>query len=416
MYQERKACRICGNTELVLILDLGIQALTGVFPRPKDPPVPTMPLQLVKCLGDPQSTCGLVQLRHSAELSQLYGDNYGYRSGINASMVSHLHEKVKKLLSEVTLNPGDLVLDIGSNDSALLQAYPKQGLLLVGIDPSGDKFKSYYPSHIRLIPEFFSGKSFLSYYGNKKAKIVTSCSMFYDLEDPTAFMREISEILDDHGVWVSEQSYLPSMLAANSYDTVCHEHLEYYALRQIQWMAERVGFEILDVQINDVNGGSFSFTLAKKGIHPYKKTLASDHLSSQEKQLNLDGLDIFKNFSDRIAGTRNELLSFFAAQKKEQKTVLGYGASTKGNVLLQYCGITEKDLPSIAEVNENKFGCFTPGTHIPIISEAKARSCRPDYFLVLPWHFKENILSRETAFRQTTGTQFVFPLPHLLIK
>ena len=264
MISEIKKCRICGNPELKSVLHLGEQVLTGVFPKSKADRITKGPLELVKChRQDGSDCCGLIQLRNSYDLGEMYGDNYGYRSGLNQSMVRHLQGKVKRILSLVDLKDGDIVVDIGSNDSTLLQTYPKNATL-VGIDPTGPKFKKYYPEHIGLIPEFFSARAFKNQFGDRKAKVVTSISMFYDLEDPSEFMRQVSEILEDDGVWVFEQSYMPTMLETNSYDTVCHEHLEYYGLRQIKWMADLVGFRILDVELNSTNGGSFSVTVSKK--------------------------------------------------------------------------------------------------------------------------------------------------------
>jgi hypothetical protein len=226
------------------VLDLGEQMLSGVFPREKGSKITTGPLRLMKCMGGDE-VCGLLQLEHSYDVNELYGANYGYRSGLNATMVAHLHSKVKEILERVELREGDLVVDIGSNDSTTLQAYPSSGLILVGIDPTGIKFHKYYPPHIQLISDFFSSDQLKEHFHQQKAKIITSIAMFYDLEDPMAFMREIYEVLADDGVWVFEQSYMPTMLEMNAYDTVCHEHLEFYALHQIKWMADRVVSRLL---------------------------------------------------------------------------------------------------------------------------------------------------------------------------
>ena len=413
MYQEIKKCRICGNTELVSVLNLGDQALTGIFPETKGRNVGSMPLELVKCLDkDHNDRCGLLQLKHTGNLSEFYGKDYGYRSGLNRSMVLHLHGKVKKILAQTRLAKGDLVIDIGSNDSSLLQAYPKDGIDLVGIDPTGVKFCKYYPSHIRLIPDFFSAAKVREHFGNRKAKIVTSISMFYDLEEPMSFMQQVHDVLDEQGVWVFEQSYMPTMLDRNSYDTICHEHLEYYALKQIQWMADRVGLKILDVEFNDINGGSFSVSVAKKSSPAQPNTARIKEILHQEHERGLHTLKPYEEFKTRVYQQREDLLKFIRKVNAEGKTVFGYGASTKGNVLLQFCGLTEKEIPCIAEVNPDKFGCFTPGTLIPISSEQEAKKLKPDYFLVLPWHFRENILEREQEYRKSGG-KFLFPLPHI---
>lgn len=409
MYKETKKCRICGNSQLERVLDLGEQMLTGVFPRENGAKVTTGPLHLVKCVGD-GDVCGLLQLEHSYDLSEMYGENYGYRSGLNASMVTHLHDKVKRIMGLVELRDGDLVIDIGSNDSTTLQAYPAKGLTLVGVDPTGVKFHKYYPPHIQLIPDFFSSALVKARFPGQKAKVVTSFSMFYDLEDPMGFMRQVYDVLADDGVWVFEQSYMPTMLDTNSYDTVCHEHLEFYALRQIKWMADRVGFKVVDVEFNDVNGGSFSITVAKshgdKTVEPAVQKILDD-----ERAKGLDTLQPYREFAQRVEHSRGELLKFIGEAHAEGKRVAVLGASTKGNVLLQYCGLTANEVTFVGEVNAEKFGCYTPGTWIPIVNENDLLQDEPDYLIVLPWHFRKFFLAN----RKWKTAKLVFPLPQLEI-
>lgn len=408
MYKKVEKCRICGNINLVRVLDLGDQMLTGIFPKERNTNITVGPLRLVKCVGT-DDVCGLVQLEHSYDLREMYGENYGYRSGLNASMVAHLHGKVKKILGQIDLAEGDLVVDIGSNDSTTLQAYPENGPVLVGIDPTGVKFHNYYPSHIQLIPDFFSSSLIRESFPGKKTKIVTSFSMFYDLEDPIAFMREIYEVLADDGVWVFEQSYMPTMLDTNSYDTVCHEHLEFYALRQIKWMTDRVGFNIVDVEFNDVNGGSFSIMVSKSLGAEIKVTPSVQKILDDEDTKGLDTLEPYEAFARRAEKSKQDLLAFIASARAEDRTVTALGASTKGNVLLQYCGLTDKDIHFVGEVNVEKFGCYTPGTWIPIIPENDLLAMKPDYIIVLPWHFRKFFEGN----KKFSGIHLVFPLPKL---
>jgi hypothetical protein len=301
-----------------------------------------------------------------------------------------------------------LVLDIGSNDSTTLQAYPSIGPVLVGIDPTGVKFHSFYPSHIHLIPEFFSSALLKKRFPGKRAKVVTSFSMFYDLEDPMAFMQEVYEVLADDGIWVFEQSYMPTMLETNSFDTVCHEHLEFYALRQIKWMTDRVGFRILDVEFNDVNGGSFSITVAKaSGIE--KVPTAVRNILDTELLMGFGTLEPYKTFANRAEKARRDFLAFVQTAHAEGKTVAALGASTKGNVLLQYYGLTEKEISYVGEVNTEKLGCFTPGSWIPIIPEAELIVRKPDYVVVLPWHFRKFFVEN----KKLSGLTLVFPLPDI---
>jgi SAM-dependent methyltransferase len=407
--REISRCRMSGSPNLIPVLSLGVQKLTGVFPRDREAALTEGPLDLVWC---PDS--GLLQLRHSYDTDEMYGLNYGYRSGLNASMVRHLSAKVRYLQRLRPLSAGDLVLDIGSNDGTLLRAYETPGLRRLGMDPTGVKFRQFYGDGIDLVPEFFSARAFRQAAGGGKARIVTSIAMFYDLESPRDFIREVAEVLADDGIWHFEQSYMPSMLRMNSYDTICHEHLEYYALGPVKQMLEDCGLRILDVLMNAVNGGSFAVTAA-----PARSSLKTNHtvidwLLGQEERMGILTPRPFRQFEERVFEHRANLQRLVRSLNADGKRVLGYGASTKGNVLLQFCGFTEKDVPAVAEVNPDKFGCFTPGTGIPIVTESEARALAPDYLLVLPWHFKDGILAREAAFL-AAGGKMIFPLPEIEI-
>jgi len=401
-------CRVCGNAHLVQILDLGDQALTGVFPSRRDEPIERGPLQLVKCVGT--ESCGLVQLACTYEPSAMYGANYGYRSGLNASMTQHLFRKVERIRSVAPLQKGDLVVDIGSNDGTTLGAYPTGTYDLVGIDPTGEKFRKFYAPQVELIADFFSLEILRKKLGPRRARVVTSFSMFYDLEAPLDFMSEVINLLEHDGIWVFEQSYLPAMIRTNGYDTVCHEHLEYYSLSTVKWMADKVGGKIIDVEFNDVNGGSFSVTMARREAPQPEMQGLAEPLAS-ERHAGYEGLEPFKAFADRVSASRNELLKFFDRAQTDGALVCGLGASTKGNVLLQYCGLTEKNIAFIGEVNADKFGCFTPGSLIPIVPEAELFARKPDYTLVLPWHFRP-FFEMNPKFNEL---RLVFPLPELEI-
>lgn len=413
MFREIERCRVCGNRDLVPILSLGEQYLTGVFPSVRNAALSRGPLELVACnIASEREACGLVQLQQSYNLDEMYGENYGYRSSLNRAMVKHLQDKVHHLVERYPLNPGDLVLDIGSNDGTLLSFYPELGVTVVGIDPTAEKFASFYRNHISVIADFFSGDLFRERFGAKKARIVTSIAMFYDLETPLSFMKDVVSILAEDGVWHFEMSYLPAMVRTMGYDTICHEHLEYYSLHQIKWMTDRCGLKILDVEFNNVNGGSFAVTAAQQASTFQPKSARIEEILRDEKEKGLTEMMCYEDFTKQVHAHQEELLALLKKLKGQGKTVLGYGASTKGNVLLQFCGITTELLPCIAEVNSDKFGCYTPGTNIPIVSEEEAHGMKPDYFLVLPWHFRDTIIQREKEYLRRGG-KLIFPLPSL---
>lgn len=398
-------CRVCGNTKLNLVFDAGEQVLTGRFPKSTDEDITKGPLQMVMC--DAATGCGLVQLGHSYDLEEMYGDSYGYRSGLNKSMVKHLESKVARIQQMVDLREDDLIIDIGSNDGTTLNAYEQGKYNLVGVDPSAKKFAQYYKEGITRVPEFFNQQSITRFFADKKARVVTSFSMFYDLEDPKLFAGDIASVLADDGVWVFEQSYLLTMLTANSFDTICHEHLEYYTLGSVSKILADVGLKVVDVEFNDVNGGSFSIVACKKDSTRAVNQAQIDAIMAEEDAIGLEDLSAFEKFGQRIDQERENLMNFLQEQKAQGKTVSGLGASTKGNVLLQYYGIDSELLNVVAEVNPDKFGSYTPGTLIPIEDQVKVLADEPDYLMVLPWHFRDFFVNAPAL----KGRKLVFPLP-----
>lgn len=407
MYRRIERCRVCKSDYLIQILDLGEQALTGVFPKTRDEPLTVGPLRLVKCHG--VDACGLVQLEHSYVFEEMYGANYGYRSGLNKSMADHLQGKIDIIRRRFLLRPGEVVVDIGSNDGTTLAAYPPS-LRRIGIDPTADKFRSYYEPGIEIVAEQFTEAAFRSVCADRQASVVTTFAMLYDLEDPLAFMRDVHRVLADDGVWVSEQSYLPLMMKQNAYDTVMHEHFEYYSLAVLQRMAQVTGFKIIDVEINDTNGGSSSITIVKVGSK-YHVSPNVQAMLDRERDEGFDGLAVYAGFAKRVRAHYHELRAFVADARAAGKTVGALGASTKGNTVLQYCGFGPEDIYAIGEVNEDKVGGFTPRTWIPIVSESDVIAAELDYLIVLPWHFRSTFMRLLPKLRGST--RLVFPLPKL---
>jgi len=402
-----KNCRSCGSDKLKPAFDLGLQKLTGVFPSKLSEKIPSGSLALVFC-----NNCKLLQLENSFDPIKMYGDNYGYMSSLNLSMVRHLKKKALKINSMLNLETNDLVVDIGSNDGTFLSFFSKK-LKLIGIDPTIKKLSKFYRKDIFKIPTFFSAKN-LKKITLKKVKVVTSISMFYDLENPLIFANEIHDVLDKDGIWHLEQSYMPMMLKNNSYDTICHEHLEYYSLFSIKYIFDKIGFKIIDLEFNDINGGSFSITVAKKESKHIEVKKIVEWLLHKEKLFKYNEMSSYKIFYKNIKKHKEIFRDLLLNLKDMKKKVIGYGASTKGNVILQFCNIDNKLLPYIAEVNKFKHGRYTPGTGIKIIPETQARKMNPDYFLVMPWHFKNFILGKEKKFLNN-NKKLIFPLPDIEI-
>tara|TARA_Y100000590_G_scaffold457061_2_gene608890 strand:+ start:15369 stop:16592 length:1224 start_codon:yes stop_codon:yes gene_type:complete len=399
-----KKCRSCKSNKLVETFSLGYQKLTGVFPKSKKEIIPGGDLSLVLC-----KNCTLLQLKQSFDSNEMYGENYGYMSSLNSSMVQHLKKKSLELSNFLKLKKNDIILDIGSNDGTFLSFFSKNKKL-IGIDPTIIKFKNKYRKDIIQISDFFSYEKIKKILNKKKIRLITTISMFYDLEDPVLFAKDVERLLEKNGVWHLEQSYMPTMLKNNSFDTICHEHLEYYSLKSIKFILNKAKLRIIDIQLNLVNGGSFSLTVCKKNSKFKTNHSVIEWMEKEEKKMKLQNKEIYENFFKSIKNQKNTLKNLLIKLKKEKKKVVGYGASTKGNVILQYGKINSKILPYIAEVNKFKFNKFTPGTKIKIIPESKLRKIDPDYILVLPWHFKDFIMKKERKFL-AKRKKIIFPLP-----
>ena len=409
MYNEINKCRICGNTKLETIFDLGDQHLTGVFPPKDDKFELKGPVTLQKCVG--KDKCGLVQLKQSYDLDLMYGDNYGYRSSLNSSMVDHLESKIEKIEADIELRSGDIVLDIGANDGTSLKAYKADNICKVAVDPTIKKFSQYYPPDIKQIADFFPCEAFDKYLGTRKCKVITSFSMFYDLEDPVTFAKMIAKYLDKDGIWVFEQSYLPTMLEANSFDTICHEHLEFYSLKQLDWILDLAGLSIIEAELNSVNGGSISVAAAHKSFSNSENSKLEkvNQLRDKEIKNGINTTEIWHGFRERVHLEKQRLIEIISKTKSNGGKVYGLGASTKGNVLLQYYNLSFSEITAIFEVNDEKFGCVTPGGKIPIIDETELPKIitEKDILLVLPWHFKSFFLNLP----KLKNYKLVFPLP-----
>lgn len=408
-----QSCRACGSTSLTPVIDLGEQYVQGAFLKPgvKPPTLRRIPMRLLRC--DPvkdQSACGLLQTSVSVPPEILY-PTYWYRSGTNNTMTNHLRS-IAAEASELAPSQQSAVLDIGCNDGTLLKAYPPS-FARYGIDPS-NAIDAIGPE-ITVVRDTYPSDELSAKLDGKKLGVVTSIAMFYDLEDPVAFVRAIKSALASDGVWIFEMSYMPAMLRTNSYDTICHEHLEYYSLAVIEFILERAGMKVFRASQNAINGGSIRCHATHTDNFRFKSTSDAEDLAELRKDefdLALDSDLPYRDFQARVEGHRDELTKLIKDLKREGRSIHVYGASTKGNVILQFCGIDNNLIDFAADRNPDKSGARTIGTNIPIISEEESRKMRPDYYLVLPWHFRDEFLSREQKTMEA-GTRFIFPLPKI---
>lgn len=397
-------CRICKSKALIDTLTLGYQIITSRFPMMGDFSTPSTPIVLVMC-----SSCALVQLKHTTPSSDMYEGFYGYRSGINATMRDHLKSYNRDLQELVDLKVGDSVLDIGSNDCTFLSNYVA-GVQRFGCDPTGTQFAEFYKTNsVTLVPTYFTKENLQKALGTSlRFKAVSSIAMFYDLPDPVQFAKDIYDVLDDEGIWTLEQSYVATMLERNSIDTICHEHLEYYGVKQIKTIMDLAGFKIVGLSLNECNGGSFRTYVAKASSKHVEAEVVNEFLQKEENSKIHTGRR-YTEFMLTCYSEVRKLTDFLKMVKADGKKVYIYGASTKGNCLLQYANIGPDLAQYAVERNPLKVGRMT-STGVEIISEETMRASPPAYMLVLPWHFRTEMIEREKVFLENGG-QLIFPFP-----
>lgn len=410
--RKRTTCRVCGSASLTPVIDLGPQYLQGSFVKPgkEMPSQRKINCSLVRC--NPQideNACGLLQMEHSVPPEILYAA-YWYRSGTNATMRNHLKDIVDTTLVLLNKDKSN-VLDIGCNDGTLLDYYP-QNFEKYGCDPSD---VAQEVKNAKVVQDIFPSAELNSVMGNSKMDIITSIAMFYDLENPVDFVKNIKHFLSSEGIWVFEMSYMPHMLELDNYDTICHEHLEFYSLAVLEKIAAMAGMKIFKIAFNDINGGSIRCyaTHTESGLYTNKENHKfMNEIRQKEFDLELDTDKPYVAFQYRIEKVKNDLHDLLVDLKRQGKKVHVYGASTKGNTILQWCDINSMLVEYAAERNPDKYGAFTLGTNIPIIIEAESRAMNPDYYLVLPWHFKAEFIQREKEALEK-GTGFIFPIPKI---
>jgi hypothetical protein len=412
---HRKTCRVCGSSALTRVIDLGEHHLQGSFVKAgcEMPPVRKISTALVRC--DPtrdEKACGLLQTEHTVPPEVLYS-SYWYRSGTNNTMRTHLRE-IAEEAAALFARDSAVVLDIGCNDGTLLNCYPSK-FTRYGVDPSD--VAQQIKGDITVIQDVFPSGELLERLNGSTIDVITSIAMFYDLEDPIGFCRAIKNVLSPDGIWIFEMSYMPMMLKQNSYDTICHEHIEYYSLAVIENIMTRAGLKLFNVEQNNINGGSIRCYATHANTFTYKRDdffRNIRELRRSEFDLELDTDKPYRHFQERLNIHREELTVLLRKLKSEHKKIHIYGASTKGNTILQWCGIDHRIIDVAAERNPDKYGALTLGTDIPIVSEAESRAMKPDYYLVLPWHFKEEFLEREKE-TLASGIGLIFPLPTIEI-
>jgi SAM-dependent methyltransferase len=408
-------CRISGS-ELEEVINLGSLYISGFSPSILAD-TPRAPLRI-----GISKTSGLLQLMDSVDRPALY-EHYWYRSGTNETMRNQLADILRTATQWARLDDGDVVLDIGCNDGTLLALYGEmRSLFRIGIDPAQNLAEEAIPHCERHAADFFSRELYDELSGGKRAKIITTIAMFYGLEDPLKFVADLRECLDDDGIWILQLSYTPLMLKQNAFDNICHEHVEYYTLRSLSYLLRQFDLRIVDVEFNDTNSGSFRLVITHNS-NPLREAplfvrdIGSFRVESTieyEERHSFDDPSVYIDYMKRLESLRRQTCDLLGDIKSSGRLVCGYGASTKGNTLLQFYGITPETLPCIAERQSQKLGLLTAGSWIPIVGEEEVRAMKPDYLFILPWHFLDEFRRRESAFL-SRGGRFIVPLPELEI-
>lgn len=391
---EHNYCRVCGSADLTHIHSFGNLYVSDFVDQAEIESGIKAPLDLVAC-----DNCSLIQLRHTAPMELMYARHYWYRSGVTDTMRAALKDVSRTIEKMVPLRPGDVILDIGANDGTLLTTYETRGLRKVGCEPA-DNLISYLEGNADyVLHDFWTIEGFRRLgreRGFGKARVITALGMFYDLENPGKFIADAAAALTEDGIFVAQLMCLATMLEKNDLGNVCHEHLEYYSLDSLKYLFENNGLEMFKIEENDVNGGSYRIF-----ARPYKGTgmKYDEHITRED-------VDAFVR---RIDSNKKKCVDFIKSEVAKGKTVYVYGASTKGNTILQYYGLDSSLIAAAAERSPEKWGKYTVGTGIPIVSEEDARVAQPDYFLVLPWAFFDEFYERERTWRENGG-KFIVPL------
>ena len=402
-------CRNCNKKKFINLFSLGKMSYTGKFPKNKNINIPKEEIKLIMC-----SNCKLVQISNNFSLSYMYNQDYGYRTGINQTMSNHVKNLVRKINKITRIKKSDIVLDIASNDGTLLNYYSPK-ITKIGVDPLIKKYRNNYKNVKYKYSTFFRKKLLSKKILNKKIKIITALSVFYDLKKPNIFLKEISNIINQNtGIFILEHADLLSIIKNNLFDTICHEHLAYYSVHIINDMCKKNNLRIFDLEKNNINGGSTRFYICHKFAQYQKNDRNIKDFLKTETKSKIDKQITYVRSYKKINTIKKKLRNLLLKIKKQGKEIHGYGASTKGNLLLQYFELRNDIISKIADRNPNKAGSYSPGLKIPIVTEEASRAEKPEYYLVLPWHFKEEIIQRERNMIRNK-TKFIFPLPNLKI-
>jgi NDP-4-keto-2,6-dideoxyhexose 3-C-methyltransferase len=409
-FQKISQCRSCGSEELIPVLSLGDQ-YTSDFLNSKDElnGNEKIPLDLVLC---GEQSCSLLQTLHTASRQTLFNKNYWFRSSVNESLVEGLYDITSAIQKKINISDDDLILDIGCNDGTLLRSFKKGKK--VGFEPAPNIAPDATKGTFKIINDFFNYESFENELPGLKCKSITSIAMFYDLENPNKFVADISKCLDKNGIWTIQMAYLKTDIDSNGFDNIVHEHLEYYSLHSLESLLSRHNLEVFDLELNDLYGGSIRTYIKHKECSEFSIQESVEQLRAQELADGFSNVQTYLDYGARVMNLKNQLLAFIKQEQEAGKIIYCYGASTKGNTQLQYFDLNDSVIEKVVDRDHRKFGKYTVGSNLLVISEEEGRQEKPDYFIILPWHLTDFFVERERAYLEKGG-KFIVPIPHFRV-
>lgn len=410
-YKTWVTCRLCGSNNLKELFTLGEQHVSNFVELYQVKRGPKAPLELVLC-----SDCSLVQLKHTAPQEILYKRMYWYRSSVTETMRRALRDVTESIEKRIVLQSGDVVLDIGANDGCLLRSYTAAGIIRSGVEPARNLFKELCNGVDYVVNDFWDYNLYSAKVGPyaNRAKVITACGMLYDLDDPNRFIKDIARALVPDGLFVAQLMCLRNMIRSDDIGNIAHEHLEYYSLKSISRLFRNHGLVIVDLEENEVNGGSYRFYVKHEEAvteQDQERMKLVRALMDQEELAGFDRVEFYQEWYKRLDENRRQCVDFIQQEVSRGKSVWVIGASTKGNVILQWYGLDHTLIGGASERSIEKVGLYTIGTGIKIYTEEMAREARPDYFLILPYAFTNEIIQREKHFL-LSGGKLIVPLPH----
>jgi SAM-dependent methyltransferase len=397
-------CRSCGSTELSIFLSLGNLPLSDGFLEARQlvDNEPRYPLDVAFC-----ATCSLVQILETVPPEELFGADYPYFSSFTDTLLRHSEANVKERIAERKLGSGSLVVELASNDGYLLQYYQADGVPVLGIDPAPGPVAAARAKGIETLQAFF-GLDFAKQLAaeGRRADVIHANNVLAHVADTNGFVAGIATLLKDTGVAVIECPYVKDLIEHGEFDTIYHEHLCYFSVTALRALFSRHGLYITRVVPLTIHGGSLRVFVEKQNrpeqsVHEYIES---------EQRLGLDRLDYYADFSNRVNQIRTELNELLQGLKERKARIVGYGAAAKGTIMLNYVGIGQETLDFVADRNTHKQGRYIPGVRLPIASPERVLAEQPDYVLILPWNFKDEIMAQQAEYRRRGG-KFIVPVP-----